>query len=79
MVTQAMGGDDIMVVPTEGENINKVLNLNGAGGYVWTLLEKDRSFDEVVALMTKEYDVSPAEAKQDLTEFINVIRPYIII
>ena len=77
MVTQSMSDDEIMVVPTVGEMLNKVLTLNGSGGYIWKLLESDRTFDELKEMLMNEYAVSEREAREDLTEFLNIIEDYI--
>ena len=77
MVTQRLTEDEIMVVPTAGEALNKVLTLNGSGGYIWELLERDRTFDELKEMLMNEYAVSEREAREDLTEFLNIIEDYI--
>ena len=77
MITHLAGDDEVMVIPIEGENVNRVLSLNGSGGYVWRLLETERSFDELVSLLSEEYGISAAEARGDLAEFIDKIKAYI--
>lgn len=77
MVTKSLGDDEYMVVPTVGENVNRVLSLNGSGGFVWLLLEQARSFDELMELLSGEYDAEPAELRADLVEFLNMIGDYI--
>lgn len=77
MVTQILTEDEIMVVPTEGDMLNKVLTLNGSGGFVWTLLKNERSFDELTQALVNEYAISELEAREDLTEFLKIIKDYI--
>lgn len=77
MVTQTLTEDEIMVVPTLGEMLNNVLTLNGSGGFVWRLLENERTFEELAELITKEYGISMREARGDLKEFLNTIKDYI--
>lgn len=77
MVTQILSGDEIMVVPTEGNMINKVLTLNGSGGFVWNLLENERSLDELIQALVNEYGICEREAREDLTDFLETIKDYI--
>ena len=77
MVTQTIGDGEIMVVPTLGNTVNKILTLNGSGGFVWKLLEEEKTFDELKESLINEYGISESEAKTDLTEFLNTIEDYI--
>lgn len=77
MVTQSLSEDELMVVPTEGGAVDRVLSLNGSGGFVWNLLEQERSFDELLTLTVAEYGISVEEARNDLTEFLKSIKNYI--
>lgn len=71
--------DGFMIVPTDGENVNKVISLNESGGFVWKLIETPKSFDEIVDTLVKEYGISAECAAADLTEFIEIIKDYCII
>ncbi len=77
MITHFVGEDEVMVIPTEGETLNRVLSLNGSGGYVWNLLETERTFDELVSLLVEEYGITDAEARSDLAEFIKTVIDYV--
>ena len=56
MTTRKLG-NEIMVAPSDPENRGRILTLNGSGGFVWRLLERERSFDELVCLVTAEYGI----------------------
>lgn len=71
--------DGFMIVPTDGENVNKVISLNESGGFVWNMIETSKSFDEIVDALVKEYGISAECAADDLTEFIEIIKDYCII
>lgn len=77
MVTQSLSDNEIMVVPTQGDMLNKVLTLNGSGGFIWSLLEREKTFDELKECLMREYAVSERDAREDLTEFLNIIENYI--
>lgn len=76
MVTRALAGE-LMVLPSDPENRAHVLTLNGSGGFVWRLLETERSFDELVSLVTAEYGIDEDVARSDLAELLEAIKPYI--
>lgn len=76
LVTEKMP-DGYMIVPTEGENVGCILTINESGGFVWRLLEKERTFDEIISVLVGEYGISRSEAEEDLTEFLEMIRNYI--
>ncbi len=69
--------DGYIVIPTEGEDINKVLSLNDSGGFVWKLLEKDYPLDKIASLLSEEYGISYEQAEKDLNDFLKVIRPFV--
>ena len=45
--------------------------LNETGTRVWELLTARESVSEITAAITAEFNVTPAEAEKDITEFIN--------
>ena len=44
--------------------------LNEVGARVWELCDGERSLDEIVAVVTNEYDVEPDTARADVTELL---------
>lgn len=76
MLTRVIGGETI-ILPIGGDNANRVLTLNGSGGYVWKLMETDRTVDELSTLVAKEYNIPEEQAKTDIEELLNVIKDYI--
>ena len=53
---------------------SQVATLNEGGKFLWELLERERSIDELVEEMTREYDVSTDEARTDILEFVNHLK-----
>lgn len=79
LVTEKMT-DGLMIVPTEGEDIGRMLSIaDGSGCFVWNLLENDVTFDEIADALTKEYGISHKTAECDLKEFLDTIKDYIVI
>lgn len=49
-----------------------LITVNEIGVYIWELLQKKEvTFDNLLAAILDEYDVSQTVAKQDLTDFLN--------
>jgi len=44
--------------------------LNEVGARVWELCDGDRSLDDIVAVVTSEYDVDTNTARADVTELL---------
>ena len=44
--------------------------LNGTAEVVWEGLAEARSLDELVRILTKEFDIDPATAKADVESFL---------
>ncbi|MBR4033831.1 MAG: PqqD family protein [Clostridia bacterium] len=47
--------------------------LNPCGGFLWEALQEDRSFDELLRLLTDEYEVSTDQAERDIREFLDIL------
>ncbi len=57
-----------VVVADGKENIDfsKIINMNESSAYLWSNLQgKDFTVDDMVALLTQEYDVDDATAHRD--------------
>lgn len=55
-------------------NLQLMLTLNESGAFLWNLLENSATEDELVQKMTAEYDVEESIARQDVTEFIKILK-----
>lgn len=52
-----------------GEDANIVI-LNPVSHFIWKELETEKTFDELLNAVTKEFDVSKEEASADIKEFL---------
>ena len=50
-----------------------VIKLNDSGALLWKELEKNSTKEALVAALTAEYDVSEAQALEDVDAFLNVL------
>ena len=51
-----------------------MITLNETGVFLWRLLEEDRTFEELLAELQKEYEVDEKTAREDITAFLDEIR-----
>ena len=68
--------DSYMAVPV-GERtreVHGVIALNETGAFLWKLLEKDTSEQELIASIIKEYNLSEEIAKEDIKEYLYYLR-----
>ena len=52
------------------EKFNAMITLNSTAAFLWDLLEKDRTQDELVAALLEKYDIDEQIAKRDVNAFI---------
>lgn len=65
-----------VIVPI-GENLvdfSAMITTNETGAFLWELLKEDKSSDELVAELLKEYDVEEDTAKADVLEFVQILK-----
>jgi len=74
ILRQVAGNSIVIAVGDEAINFNGIITVNGAGTFLWQLLEKDVTRDELVDAMLKEYDIDAETASADIDEFLNNLR-----
>ena len=77
MILESLGCGYYIVVPSGQADTGRVLALNDCGAQVWTLLNTERSIEELTEYLTDEYEVSEEQAQEDLKEFLAVMKEYI--
>lgn len=48
-----------------------IYSFNGTGVFIWTMLKKGLALEEISRRMCEEYEVLPAEADKDVSDFVN--------
>lgn len=69
-------GNETAAVPVSETVLtsNVLILLNGSGSYLWTLLEKGGTEDELAASFCEEYDTDIETAKNDIREFTEYLK-----
>ncbi|MBE7022518.1 MAG: PqqD family protein [Ruminococcaceae bacterium] len=55
-------------------NLQLMLTLNESGAFLWQCLETGATEEELTEKLTAEYDVDDIIARQDVAEFIKVLK-----
>lgn len=64
------------VVITDGDtlNLNLMIGLNDTGKFLWELLKKDSTAEELKAALMEEYDVTDSIAEKDVQTFVENLK-----
>lgn len=75
LVKRNIAGDIILVPVGETSlKLNGLITLNEVGEFIWDNLENAEDDAAMTALVTGEYEVDPAVAAADVSEFLGKLR-----
>ena len=72
-VKREIGGDCILV-PVGQVKFNGIITLNNIASFIWENYEKAKDEDELLGFILDEYEVEKDVAKDDLNEFLDILR-----
>ncbi len=64
----------VVAVGSAVKNFNGIINLNETGAFLWKVLEKGATKEELKKALLSEYEVSTDVAEQDITAFIGKLK-----
>jgi hypothetical protein len=67
IVLRLVDGEGILIDSDGGA----YFGVGSVGGRIWSLLEDDRSFEQIVQVLTQEYECSEQQCADDLLVFID--------
>ena len=74
-VLREVAGSYIVVAVGEAVKTFKgIVNLNETGAFLWKILEKGATKDELLKKLLAEYDVDEETAKADIDGFVNKLQ-----
>ena len=75
-VVEKVGNKYLAVAVGErADDFNALIRMNGTGAFLWGhLAESDKTHEELLDLMLKEYDVDPERARADILAFEAALR-----
>ena len=73
-ITKKVAGD-VIVIPAEQALVDfkAIITLNETGAYLWELLKKETTEENMVEALLEQYDVDAETAKKDIKEFIGIL------
>ena len=75
VVARVVAGETLIVpVRAKVGDLASIYSFNGTGTLIWKLLESPRTVSDLAASVAQEYDVDPAQAEQDVTNFVSEMK-----
>jgi hypothetical protein len=74
-VTRRIAGETL-ILPVTGHvaNLDSIYVMNDVGTRIWDLLEAPTPVEYIAETLSREFEVSPESAIDDVAEFLNVLR-----
>ena len=70
ILRQVAGNYIVIGVGGDAVNFNGMVTINETGAFLWQILEKGATKEDLLEALLKEYDVEEESAKQDITAFL---------
>ena len=67
---RSVAGRNVVIPIDEDLNMNLMISLNDTGVFLWRLLEKGTTEEEMCTALAAEYEVDAAAARADIITFI---------
>ena len=64
----------VVPVGSKSNEFNGMITLNESGSFFWDCLNKDVTIDEVVKMVTDEYEVDTETARKDIVAFVEMLK-----
>ena len=67
--------DDVIIVPVRGGvgDLESIFTLNAVGASIWKMIDGQTSLQALAVALSREYEVSEAEAAADVQEFVELL------
>ena len=70
-VTRAVAGETIVVPITAGVgDLDSIYTLNEVGATIWALIDGTTTMEEIVAAITRGFEVGSDQARADVLDFV---------
>ena len=74
ILREIAGSSIIVPVGERVKEFNGVINLNDTGVFLWKILEKGATAEEMVSALLNEYEVEKEVAEKDVSKFIGKLK-----
>lgn len=80
VVTRKTGVEYVLVpVANNIADMNSVYTLNETGAFIWETIDGEKNIEEIIRLVTEEYEIDPETASEDVLSFVRNMSNYLII
>ena len=80
VVTRKTGNEYVLVpVANNIADMNSVYTLNETGAFIWEQIDGKRNIENIIELVTQEYEIDKASASKDVFDFIDNMKEFLII
>jgi hypothetical protein len=80
IVTRKTGNEYVLVPITNNiADMNSVYTLNETGAFIWEQIDGKRSVEDIITVLTTEYDIDFKNAEADVFSFVENMSKYLII
>jgi hypothetical protein len=70
-VAREIAGETVIVpIKSRVGDLNSIYTLNELGTIIWRLIDGQTSISQIVEAVCKEYEVTPDEARKDISAFL---------
>ena len=70
IMREVAGNNVVVAVGKKAKEFNGMINLNSAGAFLWKLLEKGKTEEELIGALETEYGIDREVAERDAKAFI---------
>lgn len=74
MLRQTAGRNIVVAIGEASETFNGLITLNETGAFLWKLLQKGTTEEELLEKMLEEYEVDAETAKGGIDAFLSEVR-----
>lgn len=74
LLCDVAGNHVLMPAGRAAVSLNGMVTLNDTGICIWKKLERDMTFEELLAAILDEYEVSKETARGDLIRYLQILR-----
>jgi hypothetical protein len=75
VVARVVAGETLIVpIRAKVGDLASIYSFNGTGSLIWKLLESPKSVAQLATAVAQAFDVEPAQAEQDVTNFVSEMK-----
>lgn len=80
IVTRKTGNEYVLVPVTSNiADMNSVFTLNETGAFIWENIDGNKNVGDLISALIEEYDIDRKTAEEDVFQFIENLRKYLIV